>query len=48
MNKQIVSPRTVAQQAAAQAAQLALTLRRAGFHAEAAAIWNAAKGVISQ
>ena len=31
-----------------QAAQAAMLLNRAGFHAQAKAIWDAAKGVIAQ
>lgn len=50
MNRVIVTPSKTARQAAQQAAQAAmlLNLNRAGFHAQAKAIWDAAKGVIAQ
>jgi hypothetical protein len=48
MNRVIVTPSKTARQAAQQAAQAAMLLNRAGFHAQAKAIWDAAKGVIAQ
>lgn len=47
MNTEIVAPKITPVQAAQQAAQAALALNRAGFHAQAKAIWDAAKGVIA-